>query len=116
MITIHFIVSYSFLCSKSQETIKVVLQLCEKYLDMKYKDGSLEHGNKKNISFVNRNLIAKYVIPLNYKGNNNALYYSNIKMQKRNMSTLVKPLYENCILEAPDGDILCTCDRKKADW
>lgn len=104
------------MCSKSQETIKIVLQLCEKYLDLNYKTGSLDRENKKNISLVNRSLNAKYVIPLNYKENNNIVYFSNIKMQKRNMSTLVKPLYENCILEAPDGDILCTCDRKKADW
>ena len=27
-----------------------------------------------------------------------------------------KPLYHNCYLQAPDGDILCTCDRKKAEW
>lgn len=27
-----------------------------------------------------------------------------------------KPLYHNCYLEAPDGEILCTCDKKKAEW
>ncbi|XP_043466914.1 exonuclease 3'-5' domain-containing protein 2 [Leptopilina heterotoma] len=27
-----------------------------------------------------------------------------------------KPLYHNCYLQAPDGDTLCTCDRKKAEW
>lgn len=27
-----------------------------------------------------------------------------------------KPLYHNCYLQAPDGEILCTCDRKKAEW
>jgi len=26
------------------------------------------------------------------------------------------PLYHNCMLQAPDGQILCTCDTKKADW
>ena len=26
------------------------------------------------------------------------------------------PLYENCYLMAPDGKLLCTCDRKKAEW
>uniref|UniRef100_A0A6J0T6M8 Exonuclease 3'-5' domain-containing protein 2 n=1 Tax=Pogona vitticeps TaxID=103695 RepID=A0A6J0T6M8_9SAUR len=26
------------------------------------------------------------------------------------------PLYENCFLHAPDGQPLCTCDRKKAQW
>lgn len=27
-----------------------------------------------------------------------------------------KPLYDNCILQAPDGQPLCTCDVKKALW
>ncbi|KAL8169553.1 UNVERIFIED_CONTAM: Exonuclease 3'-5' domain-containing protein 2 [Gekko kuhli] len=26
------------------------------------------------------------------------------------------PLYDNCFLYAPDGQPLCTCDRKKAQW
>jgi len=26
------------------------------------------------------------------------------------------PLYHNCMLQAPDGQVLCTCDTKKADW
>ncbi|XP_063890893.1 exonuclease 3'-5' domain-containing protein 2 [Helicoverpa armigera] len=31
-------------------------------------------------------------------------------------STRTKPLYNNCYLEAPDGELLCTCDQKKAYW
>ena len=31
-------------------------------------------------------------------------------------STLKKPLYDNAKLEAPDGDLLCVCDSKKALW
>lgn len=27
-----------------------------------------------------------------------------------------KPIYENCQILAPDGEILCKCDRKKIDW
>lgn len=26
------------------------------------------------------------------------------------------PLYDNCFLYAPDGEPLCTCDKKKAKW
>ena len=26
------------------------------------------------------------------------------------------PLYDNCFLHAPDGQPLCTCDKKKATW
>lgn len=32
------------------------------------------------------------------------------------MSTRATPLYENCYLQAPDGQLLCTCDRRKAEW
>ncbi|XP_076804357.1 exonuclease 3'-5' domain-containing protein 2-like [Clavelina lepadiformis] len=31
-------------------------------------------------------------------------------------STRKQPLYDNCKLEAPDGQLLSTCDKKKADW
>jgi hypothetical protein len=27
-----------------------------------------------------------------------------------------RPLYYNCYLLAPDGESLCTCDIKKAEW
>jgi len=27
-----------------------------------------------------------------------------------------KPLYHNCQLRSPDGQLLCTCDVKKANW
>nr|XP_029720317.1 exonuclease 3'-5' domain-containing protein 2-like [Aedes albopictus] len=35
---------------------------------------------------------------------------------KRTMATRAKPLYDNCLMQAPDGELLCTCDRKKAEW
>ncbi|XP_048004683.1 exonuclease 3'-5' domain-containing protein 2 isoform X2 [Leguminivora glycinivorella] len=31
-------------------------------------------------------------------------------------ATRTKPLYNNCYLQAPDGELLCTCDKKKALW
>lgn len=37
-------------------------------------------------------------------------------VHKNNIPTRNKPLYHNCYLQAPDGEILCTCDRKKAEW
>ncbi|XP_032691486.1 exonuclease 3'-5' domain-containing protein 2 [Odontomachus brunneus] len=36
--------------------------------------------------------------------------------RKNTIPTRNKPLYHNCYLQAPDGEILCTCDRKKAEW
>lgn len=37
--------------------------------------------------------------------------YKTIKQPVRS-----KPLYENCYMEANDGDLLCTCSRQKAEW
>ncbi|KAG6456921.1 hypothetical protein O3G_MSEX010014 [Manduca sexta] len=31
-------------------------------------------------------------------------------------ATRSKPLYHNCFMQAPDGELLCTCDDKKAMW
>lgn len=40
----------------------------------------------------------------------------NSGLKKSSIPARNKPLYHNCYLQAPDGDILCTCDRKKAEW
>ncbi|XP_041764587.1 exonuclease 3'-5' domain-containing protein 2 [Anopheles merus] len=41
---------------------------------------------------------------------------NNQKGNKRYHSTRTKPLYHNCLMQAPDGELLCTCDRRKAEW
>ncbi|XP_075144958.1 exonuclease 3'-5' domain-containing 2 [Haematobia irritans] len=38
------------------------------------------------------------------------------KTQVRHYATRTKALYDNCLLEAPDGELLCTIDRRKAQW
>ncbi|CAK9807458.1 Exonuclease 3'-5' domain-containing protein 2 [Anthophora quadrimaculata] len=60
---------------------------------------------------------------LNQKNSKNSNFYkiaSDLKTnnitRKINIPTRNKPLYHNCYLQAPDGEILCTCDRKKAEW
>ncbi|XP_055642855.1 exonuclease 3'-5' domain-containing protein 2 [Toxorhynchites rutilus septentrionalis] len=52
------------------------------------------------------------------KGKKNLLEISkgnNLEI-KRSMATRSSPLYDNCEMQAPNGEILCTCDRKKAEW
>ena len=34
----------------------------------------------------------------------------------RAYSARKKPLYHNCQLQAPDSQLLCTCDESKANW
>ncbi|XP_075224527.1 exonuclease 3'-5' domain-containing 2 [Lycorma delicatula] len=42
---------------------------------------------------------------------------SNIKQYSTSANTARKsPLYHNIFIQAPDGEVLCTCDNKKADW
>lgn len=38
------------------------------------------------------------------------------KAQVRGISTRSKCLYDNCLLQAPDGELLCTIERRKAKW
>nr|CAD7600635.1 unnamed protein product [Timema genevievae] len=38
------------------------------------------------------------------------------KQSSRSYATRKKPLYHNCFMEAPDGDLLCSSDLKKAEW
>ncbi|XP_036322453.1 LOW QUALITY PROTEIN: exonuclease 3'-5' domain-containing protein 2 [Rhagoletis pomonella] len=38
------------------------------------------------------------------------------QMQTRSISTRSRALYDNCNLQAPDGELLCTIDSKKAQW
>lgn len=45
-----------------------------------------------------------------------ASFSSLMTTQKRNLATRSKPLYDNCFMEAPDGELLCTMDRRKAEW
>ncbi|KAK1125647.1 hypothetical protein K0M31_005205 [Melipona bicolor] len=74
-------------------------------IDVRFK-GKHEHTtiNQKNRE---NNYFDK--ITKNLKINNNMA-------NKNYVPTRKKPLYHNCYLQAPDGEILCTCDRKKAEW
>lgn len=72
-------------------------------IDTRFKDQHT-HANNKNAKC---NILRKDIQYL--KANNKVTRTSNIPIRN-------KPLYHNCYLQAPDGDILCTCDRKKAEW
>ena len=61
-----------------------------------------DKNNNSNIS--NNNNVGQVI-----DKNNNSAYKSGVPIRN-------KPLYHNCYLQAPDGDTLCTCDRKKAEW
>ncbi|KAG5683740.1 hypothetical protein PVAND_013005 [Polypedilum vanderplanki] len=82
-----------------------ILQFCDKYTD---------------ISFKNK-LAQMNLDPVNENNENKLLSYSKKqkdinKILKRSYTTRTTPLYDNCLLLAPDGELLCTCDKKKAEW
>ncbi|XP_075980451.1 exonuclease 3'-5' domain-containing 2 isoform X2 [Anticarsia gemmatalis] len=73
-------------------------ELCRRLADRKYKARKNNNNNK-----------AKSKEPKVGK--------DGVVMSKRYPNaTRSKPLYHNCFLQAPDGELLCTCDSKKALW
>jgi len=81
-----------------------IVELCQNYVDVKYKDkpkqGESSHAALKNGSSQPLQQASRHTI----------------KPASRAYSTRQKPLYDNCILQAPDGEVLCTCNHKKAEW
>jgi len=83
---------YSFTTSESLQ-LQLVSSV-EKYVDLKF--------NNKDWKDRLRDHKEKSPSPLN---------------KKARFTTVRKsPLYHNCMLQAPDGQLLCTCDTKKAKW
>ncbi|XP_058118228.1 exonuclease 3'-5' domain-containing protein 2 [Anopheles ziemanni] len=77
--------------------LQQVLEEMDCYMDQTYNSRrSKGSGGSKNKKFLD---------PQNHQ-----------KTGKRYHTTRTKPLYHNCIMEAPDGEVLCTCDRRKAEW
>ena len=62
------------------------------------------------------------IIDLSFKSKSNLFYKktssdSNLtKISDNSIPIRKTPLYHNCLLIAPDGCLLCTCDKKKAEW
>ncbi|XP_026484497.2 exonuclease 3'-5' domain-containing protein 2 [Vanessa tameamea] len=73
-------------------------QMCSKYLDICFK--TKQKVKKKTTEYKDKDR----------KG------AKEIFSKKYPHSTRSKPLYHNCFLQAPDGELLCTCDNKKAIW
>ena len=71
-------------------------ELMDQYADLKFSNSSvksaIKSGKEKSLSPNPKNL------------------------KLRNHETRKSNLYHNCLLQAPDGQVLCTCDTKKANW
>ena len=84
--------NYARSITVNDEVTKVGFSLCQGIIDLSFKNKS-KTFNKKTSSDKNLTKISSPSIP-----------------------SRKTPLYHNCLLTAPDGCLLCTCDRKKAEW
>ncbi|XP_013099170.1 exonuclease 3'-5' domain-containing protein 2 [Stomoxys calcitrans] len=79
-----------------------ILQRIDPFLEISFKEGYINSPLKKN---------TKLLAADTKKDANNTR-----KFQARRYTTRSKALYDNCLLEAPDGELLCTIDKRKAQW
>ncbi|XP_064421278.1 exonuclease 3'-5' domain-containing protein 2 [Latimeria chalumnae] len=104
---------------KSESSLKVMLAKCQGLVDIPFKgkgDGGEEANRDSNVPQKKRDK--------KLGANNTATNDQPVKDPRRNKrkplgagySARKSPLYDNCFLHAPDGQPLCTCDRKKAQW
>ncbi|OAD52035.1 Exonuclease 3'-5' domain-containing protein 2 [Eufriesea mexicana] len=100
-----------------ENLINYIKSLCNKSINMQFHclpndviDTRFK-VHQEHITVNQKNIKNNYFdkITRDLKTNNNITHKSNIPTRN-------KPLYHNCYLQAPDGEILCTCDRKKAEW
>lgn len=79
------------------------------FLDVTFKEGYITPSTKKI------NAKSQAYTSVHDKKKNNEL--GSRKMQvRRYTATRSKVLYDNCLLQAPDGELLCTIDKRKARW
>lgn len=77
----------------------------EPFFEVRFKEGFVNNIAANNLTATTVNVDKRF-------GGNCATR----KTQSRGISTRSKVQYDNCLLEAPDGELLCTVDRKKAQW
>lgn len=76
----------------------------EPFYEVSFKDGFMTHFNLEKLS--------KKMATSKGLNERNSMK----KSQVRGISTRSKALYDNCLLQAPDGELLCTIDKRKAKW
>ncbi|GAB0096872.1 Exonuclease 3'-5' domain-containing protein 2 [Sergentomyia squamirostris] len=84
------------------QNLQKTLDICAPFIDVTFKSKNIgAQGQKKGT----RNLLTTSA--------DNA---KTSKETRRSYSTRSRPLYYNCFMEAPDGELLCSMDIRKADW
>ena len=74
------------------------------------------HFRDISAEFVDRMYVAAAQPRDDSKGRKGWRDPENTFKGEHKVPTRKTPLYDNALLEAPDGQTLCACDSKKADW
>ncbi|XP_066464585.1 exonuclease 3'-5' domain-containing protein 2 [Eleutherodactylus coqui] len=106
-----FLQLLGFFSSDSSTTWESFLGKCQGLIDVPFKGKGLVNGDinvvsKQKEGPTEQTNVNSQGDPRRYKKKPLGVGYSVRK----------SPLYDNCFLHAPDGQPLCTCDRKKAQW
>lgn len=83
-----------------------ILQFCDNYTDISFKQKLAQ----LNLDMAEEQPSEKQILNVNKRQKDIN------KILRRAYTTRNKPLYDNCYLEAPDGVLLCTIDKRKAEW
>jgi exonuclease 3'-5' domain-containing protein 2 len=86
--------------TNTKRALNGVLENVNKYVDHKYKPAKQKTTNESKLE---KKALLKAKDP-------------TAKETKRTFASRANPLYDNCYMEAPDGEMLCTCDKQKAEW
>lgn len=90
--------------SRIQPKWSRIVELCQSYVDVKYKNKSKQEQS------AHAEVQEGRVRPMQPASRHTT------KTASRAFSTRQRPLYDNCILQAPDGEVLSTCDHRKVEW
>ncbi|EFX73459.1 hypothetical protein DAPPUDRAFT_325251 [Daphnia pulex] len=85
-----------------------------KHFSVRCSDWEAENLSTIQVKYAAQDAIASIAICLKLVAETRAPDLSNVC--SRAYSARKSALYDNCILQAPDGQQLCTCDYKKAMW
>ncbi|XP_067012367.2 exonuclease 3'-5' domain-containing protein 2 [Anabrus simplex] len=87
---------------KRQGVNERIREMCRPYVEMKYKHRQVGSSAGDAVKVSSERMTKQP------RTNNKPLH--------RAYMTRRTTMYHNCYMQAPDGEVLCTCDRKKSEW
>ncbi|XP_018582846.1 exonuclease 3'-5' domain-containing protein 2 isoform X1 [Scleropages formosus] len=118
----HLLGLNSSLSSRSDDVFSQMLSRCHGLVDVPFCGRGLEEGEEKSLDGERRRRSRRNTS--DSSGSGSVSGDQQVPDPRKNRrkplgvgySARKSPLYDNCFLHAPDGQPLCTCDKKKAKW